>query len=73
MKTLEADGLRPVALRIDVASTESIRLAKKEVEERYGRLDVLVNNAAVLLSVYHHPQHAYVINPGFSEIQWLAL
>jgi hypothetical protein len=35
-------------LPIDVTSEESVAAAAKEVEQRYGRLDVLVNNAGVV-------------------------
>jgi NAD(P)-dependent dehydrogenase (short-subunit alcohol dehydrogenase family) len=35
-------------LAIDVTSEESVAAAAKEVEERYGRLDVLVNNAGIV-------------------------
>jgi NAD(P)-dependent dehydrogenase (short-subunit alcohol dehydrogenase family) len=36
------------ALAIDVTSEESVAAAAKEAEERYGRLDVLVNNAGIV-------------------------
>ena len=35
-------------------SEESIRAAKEMVEKKYGRLDVLVNNAGILLRVNFH-------------------
>jgi NAD(P)-dependent dehydrogenase (short-subunit alcohol dehydrogenase family) len=35
-------------LPIDVTSEESVAAAAKEVEERHGRLDVLVNNAGIV-------------------------
>jgi NAD(P)-dependent dehydrogenase (short-subunit alcohol dehydrogenase family) len=35
-------------LTIDVTSEESVAAAAKEVGERYGRLDVLVNNAGIV-------------------------
>jgi NAD(P)-dependent dehydrogenase (short-subunit alcohol dehydrogenase family) len=35
-------------LTIDVTSEESVAAAAKEVEQRYGRLDVLVNNAGIV-------------------------
>jgi len=45
----EADALggRAVALPTDVGDVDSVRRAFAEVGERFGRLDVLVNNAAV--------------------------
>ena len=45
---LQEQGLKVVPLRLDVTDTQSIDGARRFVEERFGRLDVLVNNAAVL-------------------------
>jgi NAD(P)-dependent dehydrogenase (short-subunit alcohol dehydrogenase family) len=43
------DSVGDVAvLTIDVTSEESVAAAAKEAEERYGRLDVLVNNAGIV-------------------------
>ena len=44
---LESEGLRPSVLHLDVDSQQSIQQARDLVKEKYGRLDVLVNNAAV--------------------------
>jgi NAD(P)-dependent dehydrogenase (short-subunit alcohol dehydrogenase family) len=38
------------AIAVDVAKPESISVAHAEALERFGRVDVLVNNAAVLLN-----------------------
>ena len=38
-----------VAVRLDVTDPESIRAARRAIQERLGDVDVLVNNAAVLL------------------------
>ena len=51
MKKLKGEGLAPELLTLDVASEESIAAAKDSVEKKYGRLDVLINNAAVLFRV----------------------
>lgn len=51
VKQLEEEGLQSEFLPLDVNSEESIRTAKETVEKKYGRLDVLINNAGVLLRV----------------------
>ncbi len=45
---LAAEGLDVVPLTLDVTQSESVRAARRLVEERLGRLDALVNNAGVL-------------------------
>lgn len=45
---LQASGIDAVGQRLDVSSFESARCAASELRTRYGRLDVLVNNAGVL-------------------------
>ena len=47
--SLGADPRRASAVRLDVADAASIEQAHREIVERHGRVDVLVNNAAVLL------------------------
>jgi NAD(P)-dependent dehydrogenase (short-subunit alcohol dehydrogenase family) len=44
-RAVGAVGAEP--LRLDVADPASIADAKRNVQERYGKLDVLVNNAAI--------------------------
>ncbi len=46
-RAIEALGVRAVALECDVRSEVSVKAAVAGVLERFGRLDVLVNNAAV--------------------------
>jgi NAD(P)-dependent dehydrogenase (short-subunit alcohol dehydrogenase family) len=49
-RTLGEDGqARTLAVRMDVTNAESIAAAHRLVSERIGAVDVLVNNAAVLL------------------------
>jgi NAD(P)-dependent dehydrogenase (short-subunit alcohol dehydrogenase family) len=47
--TLRDEGLSVEPLTIDLGDDDSITYAATTVRERYGRLDVLVNNAAILL------------------------
>ena len=44
---LSSEGLSVEPIILDVNSDESIAKAAKSVEEKYGRLDVLVNNAGI--------------------------
>ncbi|WP_427884716.1 SDR family NAD(P)-dependent oxidoreductase [Kribbella sp. GL6] len=48
VKELVAEGLNAVALAVEVTSPESVGAAAAAVEAAYGRLDVLVNNAAII-------------------------
>jgi len=42
---IEAAGGSAIARRVDVASGDDVRAGRDQVVERYGRVDVLVNNA----------------------------
>ena len=44
--SLHAEGIDAQPLALDVTATESVEQARANVEARYGKLDVLVNNAA---------------------------
>jgi NAD(P)-dependent dehydrogenase (short-subunit alcohol dehydrogenase family) len=44
----ERDGLDVTAIQLDVNDPDSIRAAAKWIEAEHGRLDVLVNNAAII-------------------------
>jgi len=46
---LKAEGLDVRALTIDVSNEESILKAASRVEEDFGKLDILINNAGVML------------------------
>ncbi|KAK8115734.1 hypothetical protein PG984_012236 [Apiospora sp. TS-2023a] len=49
---LRAEGYKAQAIQLDLTSDESIHKAADVIDQAYGRLDVLVNNAAVLLDRY---------------------
>lgn len=44
----EKEGLDVIFYHLDVSNQKSIYNIAKEIDERFGRLDVLVNNAAIL-------------------------
>jgi NAD(P)-dependent dehydrogenase (short-subunit alcohol dehydrogenase family) len=47
-KELVAEGLDAIALQLEVTDAASVRAAAGHVDSTYGRLDVLVNNAAII-------------------------
>lgn len=49
---LAREGIRVLARQLDVASDESVRRLVAQVEEEQGRLDILVNNAAILYDTW---------------------
>ncbi len=49
VEELRKDGLEARSLVIDVSKSESIRAAAFEVEKEFGHLDVLVNNAGIMV------------------------
>lgn len=51
VQLLEKEGLHPELLILDVTSEESVTAAKQSLQKSHNRLDVLINNAAVLLRV----------------------
>jgi NAD(P)-dependent dehydrogenase (short-subunit alcohol dehydrogenase family) len=52
---LRGDGLDARFLHLDVTDEASVQLAVRSVEEDLGRLDILVNNAAIKLEVTPSP------------------
>jgi NAD(P)-dependent dehydrogenase (short-subunit alcohol dehydrogenase family) len=48
---LTAEGITAEAIELDVTNPATIRAAADAVAQRFGRLDILVNNAAVSLDV----------------------
>ncbi|TWD82344.1 short-subunit dehydrogenase [Kribbella amoyensis] len=47
-KELVAEGIEAAAVRIDVTDPDSVAAAAGRIGTEYGRLDVLVNNAAII-------------------------
>lgn len=50
-KALTDEGHSASFVQLDLSSDESINAAAKAIEEAHGRLDVLVNNAGILLDM----------------------
>jgi NAD(P)-dependent dehydrogenase (short-subunit alcohol dehydrogenase family) len=48
VQSLAKDGIKAVALQLEVTDAASIAAAAAEVAKQYGHLDILVNNAGVL-------------------------
>ncbi|MDR1206259.1 MAG: SDR family oxidoreductase [Peptococcaceae bacterium] len=49
-KTIEAMGVRCLAVKCDVLNTDSIKAAAAQIKTHYGRIDILVNNAGTARS-----------------------
>jgi NAD(P)-dependent dehydrogenase (short-subunit alcohol dehydrogenase family) len=52
------DGLKVVARQLDVTDPKSIDALRLNVAEQFGKLDVLVNNAAILYDTWQHAADA---------------
>ncbi|HKQ53852.1 MAG TPA: SDR family oxidoreductase [Pyrinomonadaceae bacterium] len=56
--SLEQSGLKVIPVQLDVTDQQTIDEAKHLVEERFGKLDVLVNNAAILYDSWQRAESA---------------
>src|ERR671926_506575 len=54
----EKEGLDVMFYQLDVSDQNSISNAIKEVDKEFGRLDVLVNNAAILCDTWQNAVNA---------------
>lgn len=50
--TLKKENLEARAIVIDVADDASIRKAAEQIKEEFGHLDILINNAGIMLDSY---------------------
>jgi 3-oxoacyl-[acyl-carrier protein] reductase len=53
--SLTSKGYDAMALKADVSNEESTRAMARDVLERYGRIDVLINNAAIFSAIKTKP------------------
>ena len=63
-ESLRAEGLEPEWLCLDVTDPTSLREARDHIEREFGRLDVLVNNAAI-----HYDEWQTVTSVDFEVVE----
>lgn len=51
---LASEGLTVVPVQLDVTQLEDIKQAAQQIEQQYGRLDILINNAGVLYDTWQN-------------------
>lgn len=56
--SLQQSGLKVIPVQLDVTDQQSIDAAKRVVEEQFRKLDVLVNNAAILYDEWQRAENA---------------
>jgi NAD(P)-dependent dehydrogenase (short-subunit alcohol dehydrogenase family) len=54
-KKIAADGGRALALRVDVSREEETTSMAADAVAAFGRVDILVNNAALFVNIERHP------------------
>lgn len=62
---IEATGRKALAVRMDMREHESIAAGVKQTVDRFGRLDIIVNNAAILV-----PGSIEAIQPRHIDLIW---
>jgi NAD(P)-dependent dehydrogenase (short-subunit alcohol dehydrogenase family) len=55
VRQIESAGGRAVALEIDVSKEEDAQRMAAETSRAFGRIDILVNNAAIFINIQRHP------------------
>lgn len=52
VEELKKEGLTPIFHQLEINNKESVKKFAEYISHKYGGLDILVNNAAILLLVY---------------------
>ena len=65
-----ATGIEPMAIAADVTDSRAVRALAEAVERRYGRADVLINNAGIFLGPkdFASPEAASVLRASPEEV-----
>jgi NAD(P)-dependent dehydrogenase (short-subunit alcohol dehydrogenase family) len=70
------DGVAPAdvhAVRLDLASLASVREAAEEIGAAYGPVDLLVNNAGVMMTPYQRTADGFELQLGVNHLGHFAL
>ena len=71
--TQDDRGARVQTLRLDLASLASVREAAEELCSRYPRLDLLINNAGVMMPPYGRTEDGFELQFGTNHLGHFAL
>jgi NAD(P)-dependent dehydrogenase (short-subunit alcohol dehydrogenase family) len=64
---------RAETVRLDLASLASVRQAAAEISERFGRLDLLINNAGLMMPPYGLTEDGFELQFGTNHLGHFAL
>jgi NAD(P)-dependent dehydrogenase (short-subunit alcohol dehydrogenase family) len=68
-----AAGARVQTLRLDLASLASVRAAAEDLRSRFPRLDLLINNAGVMMPPYGRTEDGFELQFGTNHLGHFAL
>ncbi len=54
-KEIRSRGGKAVAVKVDVSSEKDTGMMAQEAVKAFGRIDILVNNAAIFINIQRHP------------------
>jgi NAD(P)-dependent dehydrogenase (short-subunit alcohol dehydrogenase family) len=71
--TASVDGAEVETLPLDLSALESVRAAAAEIRSRYPRLDLLVNNAGVMMTPHQRTADGFELQFGTNHLGHFAL